>query len=142
MGAEQARFVAELPLHPLAVVAARKLVRLLDPWVPIDRLRDIELIVSELVTNAVRYSDDPVDGMVELELSSTPDAVTGWVHNDGPMFEIPTARPEPDQIGGFGLHIAERLASSLTIERTPSGNRVRFTVPRRPPTPRSDRPAP
>jgi anti-sigma regulatory factor (Ser/Thr protein kinase) len=92
-----------------------------------------EIIVSELVTNAIRHGSGP-DGLVAMELevsvetSSAAGAMSGRVSDHGPVFAPGQTAPLVDQIGGFGLHIVDRLADTWSIERTPVGNVVTFSV--------------
>lgn len=71
---------------------------------------DIEVSVSELATNALRYSDGPVRvqltlqaGMVQLEVSDT--STDAFGQTDG----------LPDDEHGRGLHIVKHLACTLEV---------------------------
>jgi anti-sigma regulatory factor (Ser/Thr protein kinase) len=121
------RIVVQLPAHPYSIGMARNLVRGMHPLINTEQLERAELIVSEIVTNAIRYgTDGAADVIVEFILE--PSMLRGKVTDSGPSFSPPTAKPQLGQVGGFGLHIVDRLASSWEIERTTKGNVVMFSV--------------
>jgi anti-sigma regulatory factor (Ser/Thr protein kinase) len=125
---EPLRFTLRLPAHPVSAAAARNLVRVLQRWVPVRKLDVVELVVSEIVTNAVRHGSPSAADVVELELTATATEVSGCVSDRGRAFVLSGDAPRIDRTGGFGLHIARELASSLAVEHGPGGNVVRFTV--------------
>ena len=85
-----------------------------------DRVRDvIQLVVSELVTNARKYAPGPV--LMELRL--TADCVDVAVWDNDPT--VPTARPaDPDRIGQHGLEIVKAVAAHLFVEQEAVGKRI------------------
>ncbi|WP_441250429.1 SpoIIE family protein phosphatase [Kitasatospora sp. McL0602] len=94
-----------LPAEPTAVSRARRLVRgTLAEW-EVERLTDTaELLVSELVTNSVRYASAPIG--VRLNLGDTL-----LVEISDPLPDPPRERhaAEADE-GGRGLELVRRLA--------------------------------
>ena len=72
-------------------------------------LADLRLVVTELVTNAVKYGPGrPVKLRLTVE---SPTSVRGEVVDDGdPTSELRMAAA-PGEAGGFGLHLVDRLAS-------------------------------
>ena len=122
------RFDLRLPVSAIAVAAARAIVRSLQRVVDDEPLQRVELVVSELVTNAVRHGSPPGSTQIGLELVVAGGLVCGAVSDDGPCFTMPRARPVDGQVGGFGLLIVDDLTTSLRIERAGAGNVVRFTV--------------
>jgi anti-sigma regulatory factor (Ser/Thr protein kinase) len=98
------------------------------PRTPDELLGEIEIIVSELVTNAIRHGSLNVEDLIELELEATPTVVRGCVRDHGAPFSIPDAPPIDGEDGGFGLFISRKLADSLTIGRSGTGNEVWFTA--------------
>jgi anti-sigma regulatory factor (Ser/Thr protein kinase) len=123
------RFVLSLPSDPRAVPIARGFVHVLDPWTDPERIDDVELIVSELVTNAVRHGNSSISQCVELEMTAEPSGVAGSVKDEGrAAFGLSNALPAGDRPGGFGLFIARTLADTLEVESSPSGHTVRFTL--------------
>lgn len=75
----------------------------LDPTI----VPDVKLLVSELITNSVKYGRD---GAVQLILrSERPTHVEVEVVDQGVGF-VPTARERPKtEPGGWGLHLVEAL---------------------------------
>jgi PAS domain S-box-containing protein len=71
---------------------------------------DALLIVSELVTNAIRHGGAPgADDELTLHAALVPQGLRLEVCDPGPGFEPGGHGPRPD--GGYGLHLLDRLAS-------------------------------
>lgn len=83
-----------------------------------DLLDRVELVISELVSNAVRHAD----GASALELILDNKSVTAAVTDSNP--EHPTVREAIDRSGGRGLPIVEGLSSRWGSEPAPGGKRV------------------
>jgi len=84
-----------------------------------------ELLASELMTNAVRASRDPVRLWVICERRSV--TVFVWDSSDG----MPVRRDaEPDADGGRGLLLVETLASDWGTRREGTGKTVWARVSR------------
>jgi anti-sigma regulatory factor (Ser/Thr protein kinase) len=67
---------------------------------------DVELVVAELVTNAVRHGEPPI----ELELSEpTEGTIRGEICDGSRIAPVPNAAP--DFRGGFGLRIVDARTS-------------------------------
>ncbi|MFF1443456.1 ATP-binding protein [Streptomyces sp. NPDC058295] len=84
------------------------------------RARDLtQLVVSELVTNALKYAPGPV----LMELRITVGAVDVVVWDSDPA--VPAARPaDPDRIGQHGLEIVKAVTENLFIAQEPVGKRI------------------
>ncbi|MET9934995.1 MULTISPECIES: ATP-binding protein [unclassified Streptomyces] len=84
------------------------------------RARDLtELVVSELVTNAVKYAPGPVF----MELRVTADVVDVVIRDSEPG--IPVARTaDPGRVGQHGLEIIKAVAEKLFIEQEAAGKRI------------------
>jgi len=80
---------------------------------------DLQLVVSELVTNAIRYADPPV--AVEIEVGD--DTVTVAV-GDGSPGRPRAQSPDPDAEGGRGLLMIDLLAEESGIRPQPPGKTV------------------
>ncbi len=72
-----------------------------------ETLDDVLLVVSELVTNALRHGS----GDIELRMAYDADHVTGAVSDDGAGFARRRRLPDRGQVGGHGLHIVGRVAT-------------------------------
>lgn len=100
-----------------------------DAWareVGAERLRDdLTLIVSELVTNAVRYGAPPV----RVEVTADDATVTVAVRDSAPG--RPEARsPGTDAEGGRGLLLIDLLALEHGVSLDPPGKAVWAALPR------------
>jgi anti-sigma regulatory factor (Ser/Thr protein kinase) len=104
------RFELTIRPDPNAPATARAAVaRELGDGVSAELLADLRLVVTELVTNAVKYGPGrPVKLRLTVE---SPTAVRGEVVDDGePTTDLRMAAA-PGEAGGFGLHLVDRLAS-------------------------------
>ncbi|SEK30078.1 ATP-binding protein [Streptacidiphilus jiangxiensis] len=103
--------VASFPPHPRNVRHARRITRTaLAAWGATELVDSAEMVVSELVTNAMRYGSGPVD--LTLALSETGLRVS--VTDEGTT--LPTAREAgADALGGRGLQIVRLLAESWDV---------------------------
>ncbi|MET9257661.1 ATP-binding protein [Streptomyces sp. NPDC048182] len=91
-----------------------------------------QLVVSELVTNAVKYGAGPI----ELCLAVERGALSVTVRDGDPT--LPAPRPaDPERVGQHGLEIVAALSESVDIRPEPHGKRVtaRITLPTAAPAP-------
>ncbi|KOT37359.1 regulator [Streptomyces caelestis] len=106
--------------------AAHFLQQLRTEWcATVDERADdaVLLVVSELVTNADRYSDGPYI----LELEGTDSSLTVAVYDSSPS--LPRVFPRnPERVGRHGLEIVRALARDVRVERVPVGKRVRAVL--------------
>ncbi|MEU9292241.1 ATP-binding protein [Streptomyces sp. NPDC048266] len=86
---------------------------------------DAVLVVSELVTNAIRYAD----GECTLDLALEGDGIGIDVHDGNPDPPRPRAH-DPAREGGFGWGIVARLVDDLTVHRDAHGKTVHAHVER------------
>ncbi len=106
--------------------ARHRLAELTESWaLPLSpaAFKDVELLFSELVTNAVRYTQAACAVCV------------GW---DGKRLrvevadvgadEIEVGQPAPDAEGGRGLVLVRALAAAWGIEPSPMGKRIWFEI--------------
>ncbi|MFH8408802.1 ATP-binding protein [Streptomyces sp. NPDC018019] len=117
---------------PEAAAVARDvagdLLRGLGPPPDRDAADAVVLIVSELVTNAVRHTGTRT---CTLHLTAGPDTVTVSVADSStrpPCERNPDVRGEG---GGFGWPMVRRLAVSTSVETTAGGKTVSAVVARR-----------
>ncbi len=95
-----------------APAAARRVVRDLQP-LGRDSRRDLTIIVSELVANAVRHAPRVAGGHVRLVIDAARDEIRVDVHDPGVGFD-PT--PAASGEGGLGLAIVGRMAHDWGID--------------------------
>jgi anti-sigma regulatory factor (Ser/Thr protein kinase) len=88
----------------------------------------VVLLVSEVVSNAVRHSAAAADAAISLASTVTEQAVRVAVTDAGEGFE-PRPR-DPDRLGeGYGLYLVGKAASSWGVE-SDGGTTVWFELPR------------
>ncbi|MEV0846243.1 ATP-binding protein [Streptomyces sp. NPDC049954] len=101
---------------------AAETVKHLAPDCPDEQAYDVAVLVSELVTNAVRYGTEPGDSVL-LALSSSACQVRIEVHD--PSRRRPRRRRTPSQgQRGRGLEIVDALAQSWGTGHRPLGKFV------------------
>lgn len=113
------------PPEPGSVRAARALVRsTLNEW-NLNTVSDLAvLLVSELVTNALRHASGSVGVRVER------------IRNDALLVEVSDARPDvplerdatPDDEGGRGLRLVARMSQRWGARTGPEGKTVWFEL--------------
>jgi anti-sigma regulatory factor (Ser/Thr protein kinase) len=87
-----------------------------DPLGP-ERSEDAVLLISELVTNAVKYG--PEHGEIRLIVGTDKDRMRFTVHDTG-AGPLPAMRPLerlPHQGGGHGLRLVDRVSDRWGVER-------------------------
>ena len=93
-------------------------------------LDDVELLVSELVTNSVRHSNSRDGGTVTVVLAAIPDGVHAMVIDDG-SDTVPAIRIDPaDEAceGGRGMFLVDQLAQRWGTKDDAAGRSVWFEV--------------
>lgn len=98
---------------PAGVSAARRtVVRQLEAWGLADAIDDMQIVVSELVTNAVRYGENPV----ELRLRIHGELLRVEVF-DGNTVDIPAPRQASDtESTGRGMPLIDALTVDWGVE--------------------------
>jgi len=121
------RFTLQLPHDPGSIpIARRELERLADSVDDLT-LRNTRLLVSELVTNAVRHVPAEDGDEIELVVERVDGHVRVEVADSGPGFE-PTPRADLSTASsGWGLHMMAKLASRWGVE-VDDGSRVWFEL--------------
>ncbi len=83
---------------------------------------DVRLIVSELVSNAVRHSGCAADDLIEVEASRRDEVLRLAVTDRGCLMALPRIRQHQSAgSGGLSLLIVDELASGWGTLRTPEG---------------------
>ncbi|MGC9377881.1 ATP-binding protein [Streptomyces sp. MH13] len=89
-----------------------------------DRATDlVQLVVSELLTNACKYAPGPAS--VDLELAEDRVEVTVW--DSDPALPV-AEKADPGRIGRHGLEIVMAVCQSFEVRREPVGKRMRAAV--------------
>lgn len=120
-----------LPARPTAASEARRSLSVLANQIPEDTYEDVRILVTELVTNSVRHSGLSADDDVHLWLGvwNDPRRLRVEVADAGKGFEKKVKPSTPDQLGGWGLQIVDRLSDRWGVKRaTNSGSTVWFEI--------------
>ena len=99
------RVERHLPVTPEAASAARHALDGLSDDQPDGRLRDVRLLVSELVTNAVRHANLASGDVIELVIEIADQTLRVEVHDPGGGFVPSAPSPDPTRPSGWGLYL-------------------------------------
>ena len=121
------RMTRTLDALPGAVAEARRWAAgvtrgLLDP----DQAQSLRLIVSELVTNALRHGAE--GEQIDLAVTPKPEILCVQVTDDGPGIAPRPRALETDEEGGFGLYFVEQLTRRWGVTRENRRTRVWFEL--------------
>ncbi|GGX23230.1 ATP-binding protein [Streptomyces chryseus] len=83
----------------------------------------VQLVVSELVTNARKYAPGPC--LLTLEVKSGAVEVSVWDSNPTPPAIL---APDPTRIGQHGLEIVMAVGQSFAVHREPVGKRISTAI--------------
>jgi anti-sigma regulatory factor (Ser/Thr protein kinase) len=110
--------------QPQAVAAAReRVMALARPFVDQGRMPDLRLVISEVITNAVRHGGD---GDLLVAVTPRQEFLCVQVTDTGDGFAPRPRAYAPDEDGGFGLFLIERLTRRWGLTREDSNTRVWF----------------
>jgi len=124
----EARAELHLPAEPIAPTLARAGVRTASRDLPAETAADLALLVTEVVTNAVRHAPRSAVDEVVVRIV-TDDRIRVEVLDPAPPFEPPTpGGPYEDRPSGWGLFLLDRLASAWGIEPSGGGKKVWFEL--------------
>ena len=84
---------------------------------------DARLVISELVTNAVKYGQSDESNPIRMVIEADDDVVRVEVAQTLPAADLHPVVPrlDGDDIGGWGLHIADSLADAWGFDAGPPG---------------------
>jgi anti-sigma regulatory factor (Ser/Thr protein kinase) len=111
--------------EPHSVPRAReRVIALAEPFVAAARIADLRLVISEVITNAVRHGGEgdmvvavtPKHGYLCVQVTDTGDGFA----------PRPRAFEPDDDDGGFGLFLVERLTRRWGLTREDDNTRVWF----------------
>ena len=109
-------FDVELPSNPSAPAQARGALDQISGRITAERMRDVRLLVSELVTNAVRHAGGEVVRLIVAMKGST---LRIEVHDPGKGFELKAPPDDPLRASGWGLVLVEELADRWGVDHSP-----------------------
>ena len=114
-----------LTAEPLAVRKARAwLTGVADPLVERKRQADLQLVMTEVVTNSVRHGSP--GGALLLAATPKPEFLCVQVTDEGAGLVPRPGAMASDENGGFGLFIVERLTRRWGMTREHHRTRVWF----------------
>src|SRR5215203_2820427 len=114
-----AKIAVRLAPEPEVVTTARHALDRLTHLLPSEKLEDVRLVVSELVTNSILHAGLSPDDQISLTVAVSAGSVRGRVCDPGRGFEVDSEpRPRPGGLkGGWGLPIVERISDRWGVER-------------------------
>lgn len=119
--------VLKLPPEPSAVVIAREFVAEHASDLPEELKLDAELLVSELVANAVQHGQPEIT----LSINADPPGIGVQVTDEGNYLPaLPDRAPDVRQPSGRGLRLVDSLSTSwgVTPNEPPPGKTVWFEI--------------
>jgi anti-sigma regulatory factor (Ser/Thr protein kinase) len=94
-----------------APARARTMIRGLTPLFGEERTEDATLLVSELVTNAVKYGTGPVELRVEAQDGKPRFTISDAGGGDEPLMR----ETGGERSGGYGLQLVDRIADDWGV---------------------------
>jgi anti-sigma regulatory factor (Ser/Thr protein kinase) len=98
----------EIPRNAQAPFLARRALAELDGKIDPEVLPDVRLLVSELITNSVKYGGD---GPVRLEVTAEEGRVRAEIIDQGIGFTPVKRNDDLEKVGGWGLHLVQELTT-------------------------------
>jgi anti-sigma regulatory factor (Ser/Thr protein kinase) len=90
---------------------------------------DVALLVTELVTNAVRHGGAEDGRPLLVDFRSRGGRIRVEVLDLGTDFDLPARRGEVSPSGGWGLFLVDKIADRWGVSRAPAGTCVWFELP-------------
>lgn len=127
----RASSVVLLPHAPSSVAIARQCLssELIASGVLPSVVDDANVIMSELLSNALRHARPLPSGQIKLMWISTGDAIEVAVSDGGAMTEPRRNNPTLSSLGGRGLGIVESLAECWGVRYEDGGTTVWAVLP-------------
>ena len=116
-----------LPARPSAVSEARRWVgAVAEGHVDADQAEKLRLVISEVVTNALRHGTD--SERIDLAVTPKPEFLCVQVTDDGPGLAPRPRALETEDEGGWGLFFVEQLTRRWGVTREDRRTRVWFEL--------------
>lgn len=123
-------FEIDLPRSLESAATARQAVGDLSDRLPEEVLGDVRLLVSELVTNALRHAGLGDDDRIGLAVGVTDSEVRVEVTDHGRGFDPQAVPTDPEVAEGWGLYLVATLSDRWGAESDERATRVWFELDR------------
>lgn len=110
-----------------APARARRTVEVLRPRIDASTFNDVQLLVSELVTNSVQHAGPDPDSWVGVRLHLLRGAIRAEITDPGPGFLPKPRRASRDQASGRGLFLVGLISDRWGVARD-GATRVWFEI--------------
>jgi serine/threonine-protein kinase RsbW len=110
------RLERHLRCTPEAAAEARHALDGLSDVLPDGWMRDVRLLVSELVTNAVRHANLASGDVIGLVIELASHTLRVEVHDPGGGFVPSAPSPDPARPSGWGLYLVAELADRWGVD--------------------------
>jgi anti-sigma regulatory factor (Ser/Thr protein kinase) len=114
-------FSLELPRELESAAAARHGVDQLADTLGEEQLGDVRLLVSELVTNALRHAELAPEDSITLNVKVDDAMVRVEVADPGTGFDLAGRAEDPETVEGWGLYLVATLSDRWGVERSAAG---------------------
>jgi anti-sigma regulatory factor (Ser/Thr protein kinase) len=111
------RLELHLERTPDSAAEARRALADVADQVSARRLEDARLLVSELVTNAIRHAGLSDSDRITLIFEVDDDLLRIEVCDPGPGFDLSEPTPDPARPSGWGLYLVRELSDRWGVER-------------------------
>jgi two-component sensor histidine kinase len=122
------RYHVTVPAHPVSIRFVRESTQAAADICGQGTAETLALVLSELVTNAVRHAAVATTENIDVTLEFGHEGVKGVVSDPGEGFEVDPAGPTPHDDGGFGLFIVDRLARDWGVDASGGRTQVWFEL--------------
>jgi anti-sigma regulatory factor (Ser/Thr protein kinase) len=112
------RFEVDLARDPDSPAEARRALGEVSDQLSPRRLEDAQLLVSELVTNAIRHAGLHDDDRIKLVVVAGDRALRIEVCDPGRGFEMTEPNPDPARPSGWGLYLVRELSDRWGVDRS------------------------
>ena len=112
------RLEVQLARDPDSAAEARRALGEVADHLSPRRLEDARLLVSELVTNAIRHAGLGDDDVILLVVVTGERALRIEVCDPGRGFEVSEPEPDPTRPSGWGLYLVRELSDRWGVDRS------------------------